>query len=134
MRHTGWHMNKLPEELIDAFHMAGMEFNSTRTPEELLQRVVLAVTEIDKSRGIFKRIDENRELLECLQEHAPEVLERLCWLEDFIAINDKFFVDIANALELKPLGMGSRFPRPWSGNSSMGDCYINFENVGGDHA
>ena len=33
------------------------------------------------SRGIYKRIDENREDLEVLQRECPEVLDRCWWLE-----------------------------------------------------
>ncbi|MFI3270736.1 MAG: hypothetical protein R3Y11_01355 [Pseudomonadota bacterium] len=81
-------------------------------------------------RGVFKRIDENREILQFLQEHAPEVLERFGCIESWLAGNDKFFVDLANALEIEQMiGIDGNFPRPWTGSFPMDDAYINFTDI-----
>lgn len=68
--------------------------------------------------GVHKRVDENRELLELLQQKAPELLQECPWVEGWLRSNDEVFT----ALEtLAPL-LGSSlprfakrpgFPRPW---------------------
>ncbi len=69
------------------------------------------------SRGIFKRIDENRELLEFLQKEAPELLERCPWITGWIAGNDHFFNDLVHALGSENIfsGVQRMHPRPWPG-------------------
>ncbi len=98
--------------------------------QELLVKIGYVCGSHASWRGIFKRIDENRELLQFLQEHAPELLERFGFIESWLAGNDKFFVDLANALEAKQmLGIDETYPRPWSGSFPMDDCYINFTEI-----
>lgn len=74
-------------------------------------------TACDAERGIWKRIDENRELLVCMQKHAPEFLERCIWVEGLIARQDAFLCTMRELLELPetPVGL-SLLPRPWPGN------------------
>lgn len=72
-----------------------------------LARVVRLCTESDGSRGIWKRIDENRELLECLQEHAPEFLERCRWVEGWLATQDAFLCSLQKLIA-KPSTGGRR--------------------------
>lgn len=48
--------------------------------------------------GIYKRIDESRELLELLQTEAPEFLEAHPWVSGWIDCNDGFLTDIEQAI------------------------------------
>lgn len=69
-------------------------------------------------KGLYKRIDENRELLECLQREAPELMVRCPWIAGWIAGQDSFLVDMLNALGWLPTcPSGARFPRPWPKNT-----------------
>jgi hypothetical protein len=47
--------------------------------------------------GVFKRIDENRELLELLQNEAPALLAKCPWIEGWLASQDEFLSDVADA-------------------------------------
>lgn len=70
--------------------------------------------ESNEGRGIWKVIDEQRELLECLQKHSPETLLRCPWIEGWLARTDMFLVDLARLLGLPDTPPGTvRFPRPW---------------------
>ena len=83
----------------------------------LLARVRALCTKTDGERGIWKRVDENRELLEFLQEHAPALLERFPFIEIWIGNQDIFLMNLLRLLELPetPLRFGTRFPRRWPG-------------------
>lgn len=66
--------------------------------------------------GIFKRIDENRELLELLQREAPALLAKQPWVVGWLASQDGFLCDLASVAQ--PLAAqfpkrGDAFPRPW---------------------
>lgn len=64
-------------------------------------------------RGIHKRIDENRELLELLQSHAPGFLEKNFWVEGWLRGQDGFLADLLATLPVaNPVASGN-FPRPW---------------------
>lgn len=47
--------------------------------------------------GIYKRIDENRELRELLQSKAPEFLAAHPWVNGWFDSADGFLVDLENA-------------------------------------
>lgn len=81
--------------------------------------------ESEAGRGIWKRIDENRELLMCIQEHAPDLLERCPWIDGWIAGTDIFLNDLAAAFELEvPEWLVMlRTPRPWPGRFDVESCY-----------
>lgn len=64
-------------------------------------------------RGIHKRIDENRELLELLQSQAPEFLEKHSWVEGWLLGQDGFLVDLLAALPVDNPVPSGNFPRPW---------------------
>lgn len=84
----------------------------------------------DYDRGIWKRIDENRQLLQFLQMNAPDVLERFPWIETWLAKQDIFLVDLQHLLDLPDTPwppIGPCFPRPWPGEP-MEDCYIPSDN------
>jgi hypothetical protein len=68
--------------------------------------------------GIYKRIDENRELLEFLNEKAPKLLEEHPWVIGWIKSNDDYLKSLENLVE--PLRLtnfqfkeNTSFPRPW---------------------
>ncbi|MDD2892551.1 MAG: hypothetical protein PHF20_01360 [Halothiobacillaceae bacterium] len=47
--------------------------------------------------GIYKRIDENRELMELLQAKAPEFLAAHPWVNSWLDSTDGFLVDLEKA-------------------------------------
>lgn len=51
-------------------------------------------------RGIKKRIDENRELIELLQREVPDLLTNKPWVLDWLASQDEFLVDLMNACDV----------------------------------
>ena len=53
--------------------------------------------------GVFKRIDENRELLELMQKEAPEFLKKHSWVYLWIDAQDNFLTELAKAAEIRPL-------------------------------
>lgn len=71
--------------------------------------------------GIYKRIDENRELLELLQREVPELLVRQPWIISWLESQDGFLCDLEAAVPLiddvqfpnRNSPSGDRFPRPW---------------------
>ncbi len=64
-------------------------------------------------RGVFKRIDENRELLELLQREAPDFLERHCWVEGWIHSHDEFLTDLSKFVPEENKPKHPNFPRPY---------------------
>lgn len=75
--------------------------------------------------GIHKRIDENRELLELLQQEAPHLLKSYYWIEGWLKANDEFFNDLAATVPISEgrfLGhvksTGTPFPRQWPNKST----------------
>ena len=71
------------------------------------------------ARGIYKRIDENRELLELLQQESPDLLNRCPWVEGWIDSQDRFLVDLAETVGTdNHMGrLSARFPRQWPGRN-----------------
>lgn len=71
--------------------------------------------------GIYKRIDENRELLMMLQKHVPELLRQEPWIMTWIARQDSFLCHLANTLGHTSKGFYGLgyFPRPWPGTSDI---------------
>ena len=70
--------------------------------------------------GIYKRIDENRELLELLQREAPELLAKQPWVVSWLESQDGFLRDLESAVPLTDVQFpkqantsGRSFPRPW---------------------
>lgn len=78
------------------------------------------------ARGIWKRIDENREVLQLIQENAPEVLEKYPCIEGWLGEQDIFLVNLRTLLEMpeKPIHMGPNFPRPWPGDVAIQGAYL----------
>lgn len=63
--------------------------------------------------GIYKRIDENRELLELLQAQAPELLQKCGWIEGCLRNQDEFLLDILAVLPIPIPAAATDMPRPW---------------------
>lgn len=66
--------------------------------------------------GIYKRIDENRELLELLQREAPELLAQQPWIVGWLESQDEFLSDLESAVRLTDVQFPKRpsdFPRSW---------------------
>ena len=68
--------------------------------------------------GVYKRIDENRELLELLQREAPELLAKRPWITGWLKSQDQFLSDLEGAAlvtgaQFPPRGEPTGFPRPW---------------------
>lgn len=83
-------------------------------------RKIMAIEELATERGttggLAKRIDENRELLELLQERVPQFVSSHPWLVGWIKANDEFFTQLEGILEnRKVLYMSNmnKVPRPW---------------------
>ena len=74
-------------------------------------------------RGIYKRIDENRELLELLKHEAPALLDNCWWIEGWLRSQDDFLEKIAqeacgSAQRLDRLGGSTPYPRLWPGKTA----------------
>lgn len=62
--------------------------------------------------GIYKRIDENRELLQLLYKEAPVLLQDFPWIHRWIESQDEFLNKLADTGEIdKPFI--SEYPRPF---------------------
>lgn len=77
--------------------------------------------------GVHKRIDENRELLELLQDKAPEFLQSHPWVNGWLRDQDDFLVAVRDAVPIiegrflgRALREPDRFPRPWPEMLSSG--------------
>lgn len=72
-------------------------------------------------RGVHKRIDENRELLELLQERAPALLAECPWIEGWLRGHDAFFTELEKVAGIEnPMSKFSSsrpYPRPWPGSA-----------------
>ena len=70
----------------------------------------------NEGRGIWKTIDENREVLEFIRTHAPNVLKRCPWIESWTMDMDIFLNGLKNALGLPDSSNAEpELPRPWPG-------------------
>lgn len=73
-----------------------------------------------EGRGIYKRIDEHRELLQLLQHCAPNLLTHHNWVIGWLRSQDSFLCRVANTLADSPAGFDGLglAPRPWPGPPS----------------
>jgi len=93
--------------------------NVDKNPRDANSKI-LAIEELATERGntggLVKRIDENRELLELLQERVPQFVSSHPWLVGWIQANDNFFTQLEGILEThQMLRMPKDYPRPWPG-------------------
>jgi hypothetical protein len=77
--------------------------------------------------GVYKRIDENRELLELLNEKAPALVADHPWLVGWFESQDEFLCELASAVPVVEAAFipgdtnaPSTFPRPWPTQQSTG--------------
>lgn len=80
------------------------------------KKLAAAQRVMEKSQmGIYKRIDENREFLEMLQERAPGFLKEHFWVEGWIKSQDIFLNDLLAAIPVQNNFDGDRlaYPRIW---------------------
>ncbi|OXC78600.1 hypothetical protein BSU04_10750 [Caballeronia sordidicola] len=84
------------------------------------KRQLAAIQEVvaQSARGIHKRIDENRELLETLQRDFPHLLSSYWWIEGWVESQDQFLTDLALATGVVRGLSNQNFPRPWPGRLS----------------
>ena len=73
--------------------------------------------------GIFKRIDENRELLELLQRESPEFLQKHPWVNLWIEAQDEFFTELAKSAQMQP--PQGHEPRPYGDNTPVAAWRMN---------
>ena len=73
--------------------------------------------------GIFKRIDENRELLELLQRESPEFLQKHPWVNLWIEAQDEFFTELAKAAQMQ--APQEHEPRPYGDNTPVAAWRMN---------
>lgn len=83
----------------------------------------------NEGRGIWKVIDENRQLLGFIKQNEPGLLERYCWLEGWIARTDIFLnnMRILQNISEEPFWGGGGFPRKWPGEYDISTCFISSE-------
>ncbi|MBK3865430.1 hypothetical protein G3A40_37435 [Paraburkholderia aspalathi] len=67
----------------------------------VMTAIVELATKRGETGGLFKRIDENRELLQLLQEECPTFLREHRWIEGWIRGNDSFFTELRAILDLQ---------------------------------
>lgn len=72
------------------------------------------------SRGIHKRIDENRELMELLQKEAPDLLKRCSWIEGWLESQDRFLCELASASKVES-PIAHNYPRRWPERNVRGN-------------
>ena len=112
---TKFLQQKRPTSLGAALMLRKVAQLSDRSPAPSVNEVLLV-----RHGGIYKRIDENRELFELLQERAPEFLEKHFWVEGWLKSQDGFLNDLATAIPPDATlprfnVVEGRFPRPWPG-------------------
>jgi|GEM_PF-5362414 len=79
-----------------------------------LNDILFLCTETDGTRGIWKRIDETRELFECIQQFGPEFLQKCPWIEGWLSYQYSFLNSLRILLELPAYMEGfDNFPRPF---------------------
>lgn len=86
-------------------------FSNGATQNRLLRAAIATF-----GRGIHKRIDENRELLQYLDQYAPEFMRAHPWVRGWIQGNDEFFVELERVAGIQnpiPPTSGRTYPRPW---------------------
>jgi hypothetical protein len=61
--------------------------------------------------GVHKRIDENRELLELLQQDG--FIDRYPWVKGWLRSQDEFLSELIEAVPIQEGGFVRLTPRPW---------------------
>lgn len=68
-------------------------FDAKKDTDEKLQALEKIITH--SHRGVFKRIDENRELLELLYREAPDLMKNFPWIRNWIESQDEYLNELA---------------------------------------
>lgn len=63
--------------------------------------------------GVYKRLDENRQLLELLKAQMPDFLAKNFWVEGWLARQDMFLLELLATVPVEKLTIAKDFPRPW---------------------
>ena len=85
--------------------------------------------------GIYKRLDENRELLELLAQDAPEFLQSHPWVVNWLKSNDEFLADLEKTIPLDDarfmpkIQLAQKFPRAWPSYESPVQPEHGYDNV-----
>jgi len=61
--------------------------------------------------GVFKRIDENRELAEMLVKEAPDLIEQFPWIRGWLLSQDAFLNKLATSIDAQTPFTHREFPR-----------------------
>lgn len=92
--------------------MSWSDFKNARANAEKLRAIEHVTTAV--GRGVHKRIDENRELLEFIQSNAPDLLKQFFWIEHWIQSQDDFLTELAKVVQVPCPSIPAReYPRPW---------------------
>jgi hypothetical protein len=66
--------------------------------------------------GVYRRIDENRALLETLHDSFPAFISENRWIEGWLEAQDIFLTQLAQAAQIRTKkGSSASTPRPWPG-------------------
>lgn len=67
------------------------------------------------SGGIYKRVDENREIIQTLYKHAPEFVKNNEHVIGWLSAQDEFLTEISKNVAVKEpkFKPTNRFPRPY---------------------
>lgn len=99
--------------VIGTFVAIGICVTNIKPDEDNVTNILLT-----SQGGVYKRIDENRELMELLREKAPSLLKENFWIEDWLKSNDVFLNDLvpiapADDKRIKD----GLYPRVWPTNT-----------------
>lgn len=90
------------------------EYTGQSDAEHMLAAIIFLCTQTDGTRGIWKRIDETRELFVCIKELGPEFLERCPWVEGWLSYQYSYLTSLRTLLNLPTHMEGFyNFPRPF---------------------
>jgi hypothetical protein len=83
-----------------------------RNPFKADQRLAQIKDVLERSqRGLGKRIDENRELLELLYLDAPVLMKEKPWIAGWLYSQDEFLNDLAKAASVELGGKVREYPK-----------------------
>jgi len=79
-----------------------------------------------RSKGIYKRIDTNRELLELIYKEAPDFINKCHWIEGWLKDQDDFLNELAETAQTPKSHYvsfydESTFPRPYPSEPGVTD-------------
>lgn len=77
------------------------------------------------SGGLYRRIDDNRKLVELLRGEAPELLARFPRIEVWLCAQDQFLMALESAVPFDSQNFVCRpvegkYPRPWPATGASG--------------